>query len=254
MRTRVAFGLIAAASAIALAGCGLFSFEEREPWRDQVEARCIAEGRVVPTSFIQQMREISGPGVCGLVHPFKVHALADGAVSLSAGATLGCPMMQPLEAWLREVVQPAAMASFGMPVVELKIAAAYGCRPRNNRRGAKLSEHAFGNALDVGAFVLADGRSVQVKSGWRGSPEEQYLLHAAHGGACNYFTTVLGPGSDSHHSDHIHMDLARHDARGTRRYCRPVPRLPQDPYGVAMSFAPGADGGAPTPGPIDPGH
>src|SRR5690606_14136026 len=94
--------------------------------------------------------------------------------------------------------------------------ASYGCRPRNNVRGAKLSEHSFGNALDIGAFRLADGREIKVKRDWRnGPPEAQAFLREAHATACRYFTAVLGPGSDRHHEDHFHLDLARHGKSGT---------------------------------------
>jgi hypothetical protein len=113
------------------------------------------------------------------------------------------------------------MMYFGVPVVDVK-AGSYSCRPRNNQRGAKVSEHAFGNALDVMAFILADGREVAVAKGWKGDPVEQEFLREAFVGACRYFTTVLGPGSDPFHYDHLHLDLARHNPRGDRRVCRPI--------------------------------
>ena len=79
------------------------------------------------------------------------------------------------------------------------------------------------------AFRFADGREVAVVKGWRGAPEEQEFLREVFTGACNYFTTVLGPGADAFHYDHFHLDLARHDPRGERHVCKPVlkftPRL-----------------------------
>jgi hypothetical protein len=237
MRTRVAFGLAAFVLPAALAGCGLFNFETRPPWRDQAEARCLATHPLQPSAFLQPRPEISSPGICGLVHPFRVGGLAEGGVLLGPHATLGCPMIVATEAWVRDVVQPAALAYFGEEVVELKILASYGCRTRDNIRGAKLSEHAFGNALDVGGFKLASGREISVLKGWRGEADEQAFLHATHAGACTYFTTVLGPGSDSFHTNHFHLDLAHHDARGLKHYCRPKPVAPAD---VPMAFAPSA--------------
>jgi hypothetical protein len=88
--------------------------------------------------------------------------------------------------------------------------------------GAKVSEHAFGNALDVMAFILADGREISVEKGWRGNSAEQDFLREAFIGACRYFTTVLAPGSDVFHYNHLHIDLARHDPRGDRRICKPI--------------------------------
>jgi len=82
-----------------------------------------------------------------------------------------------------------------------------------------ISEHAFGNAIDVAAFTLADGRTITVKDGWHGSPEEQGFLHDVQGSACDIFTTVLSPGYNAAHYNHIHVDLMR---RGDGRHpCRP---------------------------------
>jgi hypothetical protein len=84
---------------------------------------------------------------------------------------------------------------------------------------ARISEHAFGNALDVAAFTLADGRKIVVKSGWHGAPEEQGFLRDVQGGACELFNTVLAPGSNVYHYDHIHVDLMRR--RDGHRACNP---------------------------------
>ena len=122
-------------------------------------------------------------------------------------------------------VQPAALARFGQPVTQIDSLGSYGCRPINNQRGAKLSEHAFGNALDIGGFHLADGRKIAVGGGWtRGEEQEKAFLRETHAGACEHFTTVLGPGSNALHYDHFHVDLAMHGATSTgpRRYCRPI--------------------------------
>ena len=89
----------------------------------------------------------------------------------------------------------------------------------NGQPGAHISEHAFGNALDIAAFVLADGHRITVKDGWNGSPEEQGFLRDVQGSACDQFTTVLAPGSNQFHYDHIHVDLMRR-ASG-RRICQP---------------------------------
>jgi Extensin-like protein C-terminus len=84
---------------------------------------------------------------------------------------------------------------------------------------ARISEHAFGNALDIAAFTLADGRKITVKGGWKGLPEEQGFLRDVQGAACGQFTTVLAPGSNAFHYDHIHVDLMRR--ANNRRACNP---------------------------------
>ncbi|HVV92653.1 MAG TPA: extensin family protein [Hyphomicrobiales bacterium] len=236
MKVRVA--LVLAGTAAGLAACGLFSFEERPPWRDAAEARCLADPAALAHASFTPRRAIDGPGICGLEHPLRVSALLDGSVAMAPQPTLGCPMVAGLQIWLTRVVQPAAMQDFGEPVASLKVAAAYGCRSRDNIRGARLSEHAFGNAIDISAFVLQDGREVVVRSGWNGAPEEAAFLRAVHGGACGIFTTVLGPGADRYHTDHIHLDLAHHNASATSHFCQPSPQQDAEHEGVPMSYAP----------------
>ena len=206
---------------LGVTGCGLFRYEQREPWRAQAEEACLSQRLVQPSAYMSRSSAIDGPGACGISYPFKVAAFADGSVGLSSRATLGCPIIPSIDTWLNEVVQPAASTYFGTSVAEVK-SGSYSCRPRNSRYGAKLSEHAFGNALDIMGFRLADGREVTVVKGWRGAPDEQEFLREVFAGACEYFTTVLGPGADAFHYDHFHLDLARHDPRGERRVCKPV--------------------------------
>ena len=206
---------------LGVTGCGLFRFEQREPWRAQAEESCLAQRLVQNTAYMSRSSPIDGPGACGISYPIKVAAFSGGSVGLTNKATLACPIIPTIDAWLNEVVQPAAALYFGTTVLDVK-SGSYSCRPRNSRSGAKLSEHAFGNALDVMGFRFADGRQLTVVKGWRGAPDEQEFLREVFVGACRYFTTVLGPGSDTFHHDHFHLDLARHDLRGERRFCKPI--------------------------------
>jgi Extensin-like protein C-terminus len=244
-RAFVAFGALTLVG-LGLTGCGLFRFEQREPWRTQAEEACLSQRLVQPSAYMSRASKIDGPGACGVDYPFKVAAFSGGTVGVARQVTLACPIIPRIDMWLDEVVKPAAALYFGTSVVDLR-AGSYSCRSQNNQSGARLSEHAFGNALDVMAFVLADGREVTVLKGWRGTPQEQEFLREVFVGACNYFTTVLGPGADAFHYDHFHLDLARHDPRGERRLCKPV-----------LKFEPriGTDGQAQTPGrqwqPADP--
>jgi hypothetical protein len=147
-------------------------------------------------------------------------AVTGGAVSVQPAATLACPIVSTLDTWLASGVQPAAMKWFGAPVAEIKQISAYSCRGMNGQPGARISEHAFGNALDIAAFTLADGRRIVVKDGWRGAPEEQGFLRDVQASACQHFSTVLAPGSNAYHYDHIHVDLMRR-ASG-RVICQPA--------------------------------
>jgi hypothetical protein len=140
-------------------------------------------------------------------------------VAVSPPATLACPIVSELERWIAGAVQPAAMRWFGSPVAEIKQISAYSCRGMNGNSRASISEHAFGNALDIAAFTLADGRKITVKNGWRGLPEEQGFLRDVQAAACDQFSTVLAPGSNVYHYDHIHVDLMRR--RDGHRACNP---------------------------------
>jgi hypothetical protein len=142
-----------------------------------------------------------------------------GPVTLKPAATLACPIVSALDQWIATAVQPAAMRWFGQPVVEIKQISAYSCRGMNGNPRARISEHAFGNALDIAAFTLADGRSVTVRRGWRGPPDEVGFLHDVQGAACQSFSTVLAPGSNRFHYDHMHVDLMRRSGR--RVICNP---------------------------------
>ncbi len=231
----LAFALIAA----VLVGCGRFGGERRDPWRVQAEEACLASKLVTPSAYMSRVSEIEGPGACGITYPFKVSAFAGGSVALSSRVTLGCPMIPEIDGWIDDTLQPAAEMYLGTTVAEIR-AGTYSCRGRNGQPGAKISEHAFGNAIDIMSFKLVDGRVISVEKGWHGAPEEQDFLRETFLGACRHFTTVLAPGSNVFHYNHMHLDLARHDPRGRRRICQPTikfePRL--DPDRTAERSAP----------------
>jgi Extensin-like protein C-terminus len=144
---------------------------------------------------------------------------AAGPVEVKPAATLACPIVSALDQWINGAVQPAALKWFRQPVVEIKQISAYSCRGMNGNPNAHISEHAFGNALDVAEFTLADGHKISVQYGWHGSPEEQGFLHDVQGAACEEFTTVLAPGANVYHYNHIHVDLMRH--YNGRHICEP---------------------------------
>ncbi len=145
---------------------------------------------------------------------------AVGPVAVKPAATLACPIVSALDRWMADAVQPASMRWFGVRVVEVKQISAYSCRGMNGNPRAHISEHAFGNALDIAGFMLADGRYVSVQRGWKGLPEEQGFLRDVEASACQRFTTVLAPGSNVHHYNHIHVDLMRRASR--RTVCQPA--------------------------------
>lgn len=213
--------VIIAAVAAIIAGCsrGPQYGEKRAAWRSIAERNCIKAGRVTPSAYVEQRPKIRA-GACGANNPFKVLAADSGRVGLSPSATLACPMIPAFDRWLTDSVQPMAYALFGSPVAEVNVAASYGCRTRNSKRGARLSEHSFGNAIDISSFELEDGRTISVKSDWKSDSSDAIFLRTVHGDACKQFTTVIGPDGDRYHTDHFHLDLARHNKDGSYRYCK----------------------------------
>lgn len=166
------------------------------------ETACRAALRRLGAAFKDRPAETEPEG-CVIAHPVEVTSLTS-AVELEPEALLKCAMAETAARFVKQVVAPAARKHLGASLKSVRHASAYVCRPRNG--SSKLSEHAFGNALDFSAFELEDGRLVEV--GATKSVAEQQFLDAIRKAACGPFKTVLGPGSDADHSDHFHLDLA----------------------------------------------
>ena len=131
-------------------------------------------------------------------------------VAINPPAVLLCSMAEAVAQWVRDDVGPAA-AGLGAPLAAVTDLDSYECRSRNRIAGAKLSEHGKGNALDVSAIKLRNGAVFNLTDPLVARPFREQMRSLA----CARFTTVLGPGSDSYHSDHIHLDLIER-SRGYR--------------------------------------
>ena len=171
-----------------------------------------------PRSFgdAEKISDVEGKSICEVRNAYKIYGMS--GVTFSQPAVVNCNVAGRFNDWVSNTVQNAAQNSFGEPVVAIDIAATYACRPRNNRAGAKMSEHGFGNALDVSGFTLESGRKVSVLKDYFGSSDERNFLREVRGEACGTFHTVLGPGSDANHKDHFHFDLA--NRRSGSNYCK----------------------------------
>jgi hypothetical protein len=205
----------AAALAAMLSACGSSqkSYFSTEGLRAPEGSCEVKPSRI---GLAEKIRDIDEGNGCEVPDAWSIRSV--GSVGFSPAATLNCGMAEPLREWLDGSVQPAAQRAFGEGVAGIDVAASYSCRPRNNQSGAKMSEHGFGNAIDIAAFTLDSGRRVAVADGWRGSSDERQFLRAVHDGACGEFHTVLGPDSDSSHRDHLHLDLQ--NRRNESVYCR----------------------------------
>ncbi len=147
---------------------------------------------------------------CGIDNPVRVTSV-DG-VALNQSAVIDCDTASALKTWITQGLKPA----FGRKeVVGLRIAASYSCRTRNNVKGAPISEHGRGKALDIASIQLANGSTVTVAEDWRRSAGKP--MKKAYRAACGTFGTTLGPDANRYHRDHLHFDTARQ--RGGA-YCR----------------------------------
>jgi hypothetical protein len=142
---------------------------------------------------------------CGINDAVRVRSVS--GVMLSRPATMDCTTAKALNQWVEKGVIPAFRRRG--PVVELRVAAHYACRTRNNQPGAKLSEHGKGKAIDISAFTMNDGEVITVAAGW-GKGATKRMLHKVWKSACGPFGTVLGPNANRFHRDHFHVDTAQY--------------------------------------------
>ncbi|MBX3537866.1 MAG: extensin family protein [Chelatococcus sp.] len=159
-------------------------------------------------------------GACAVERPVQLEAILIGEnrrVTLSPPAVLACATAAAIAAWVRDDIVPIADAT-GSPLTAIAVADSYNCRPRNRQAGAKPSAHGNGLAFDLGPMTLANKRSLTI-GGDGLTVNARQLLKAS---ACNRFGTVLGPGSDGYHEDHLHVDLIpRRPGRGICQWTLP---------------------------------
>lgn len=146
-------------------------------------------------------------GGCTVIDAVKLMDIGTPTANLGA---MTCPLAASFAAWARYAVRPAARLYLGTEVVKIETFGTYACRDVRGTGGTiagKLSEHAHANAVDVSAFVLADGRRVSVLKDWHAGGATAKFLHRIHDSACKRFATVLSPDYNAAHHDHFHLDM-----------------------------------------------
>ncbi len=170
--------------------------------------------------------DIRGPGACGGEDLVRLEAVVlpdNRKVTVKPAAVLRCTMASAIADWLRKDMVPLA-TSLGSPMSDLDNFDSFECRGRNRVAGAMLSEHGKANAIDIRAVKLANGQSIGLTDRTLSRDLRERVLHSV----CARFSTVLGPGSDWYHEDHIHLDLAQR--RNGYRICQwnvwdPLPQV-----------------------------
>nr|WP_256754359.1 extensin family protein [Mesorhizobium sp. Mes31] len=176
----------------------------------QEEIACRERLKTLGVEFEEHKAESNPEIGCSIPYPLVLKTLGK-SIAIAPGTELNCPMAEAAARFAADVIQPAAKAEFGADLKSIGQASAFVCRPRHGTR--KLSEHAFGDALDIASFTLSDGKKIEV--GPAPPEKEGKFLDAVRKAACGPFKTVLGPGADADHSLHFHLDLEPRRHGGT---------------------------------------
>ena len=202
--------------------------------------------RVTAIADFDPMPRLLGPDACGGADMLRLNAVIrpnGERIELRPAPVLRCGFAESVAAWLRDEAAPRA-DRLGASLRAVETYDDFECRGRNRVAGAKLSEHGKGDAVDLRAFVLADGRSL----GLTDVAVAKDLREDLRESACHRFTTVLGPGSDGHHEAHIHLDLI--ERHGGFRMCQWDVREPA-PAEVAVRVPLPPPRPAPVVGPVN---
>ncbi|MGJ3263521.1 MAG: extensin family protein [Salinarimonas sp.] len=176
---------------------------ETDPAERAAYAACLSDLDDLGVVY-EERPAIDGAGACGAAFPVRVEAVGD--IALSPAVTVMCPVARALASWSEDALVPAAREHLDAQVTMLFTAGAYVCRGRNQQSDARLSEHAFANALDLTGVGFESRAAVPVEPRAGENDPEARFQREIREAACAHFRTVLGPGSDAYHDDHLHFD------------------------------------------------
>ena len=179
---------------------------------------CLRDLKALGAQFETQEPIKDEDGVCGIEKPILMTQALPG-VALSDPSPMRCEAALALSHWLKDTVQPTlALALPDQKITGVRNAPAYTCRKRNGAETGKISEHARGNAIDIIGLDLSNGEPVAMTPKAEDPTLTGAFQRTITAGACLHFTTVLSPGSDATHQDHLHLDVL--ERKGGYRYCR----------------------------------
>ncbi len=199
---------------------------EQPPQRDSLRESDFDHSACLLTLFTlgaeyAEIPEISEPDNrdCGIARPIRITQILPG-VSLQGEPVMRCDTARHLAFWLRDFVRPATEMLPGAPQLrEIAPGSTYQCRGViGTQSTANVSEHALGNALDIAAFHFDDGSNLTIAPRADSGDLTEAFQAAIRATACLYFTTVLGPGANAAHDDHLHLDIKAR--KGGYRLCQ----------------------------------
>ena len=156
-------------------------------------------------------------GKCHVENPVNLNSVV--LIELPEGPLLNCKFALQFSRWLKESGSPILSAQLGSPLKKIATGPGYECRGRNGDNSTKISEHGYGNAVDIATLRLQDGRMLNVEDAIHPTSANSAIWNGLRASACGYFTTVLGPGSNAAHEKHFHFDLGVHGKSGNYRIC-----------------------------------
>lgn len=169
------------------------------------EKACRQRLRQLGVTFREVPRIARGKS-CGIDWPVELSGLS-GGIKIKPAAQVNCQITEAFARWVKNELVPSTRMRYLSGVSAVHQMSSYSCRTMNSQRGAAMSEHAKGNAIDVGRIVLNNGKAIAIEKKGFFAFREKGLLKSVRGDSCKYFSTVLGPGSDRYHKDHFHFDL-----------------------------------------------
>jgi hypothetical protein len=183
----------------------------------------LARLRAADVRFDIPIMRVASRASCTIEVPVRLkslttHARAVAEVRPPEEPVVSCQFGERLTAWLGRLVAPLIAGRTSADLRAVRTGPGYECRNRNGAANGKLSAHAVGQAIDISGFELSNGKFIAIKP--YGDEAMRDVVESIRTAACGWFTTVLGPGSDAAHTDHLHVDIAMHGASDRYRICQ----------------------------------
>jgi hypothetical protein len=181
--------------------------------------QCLADLRAANVEFLE-LGNVTKEG-CKVEGAIELDAVSSpfGKVSVIGKPTMACVFARQFTTWVRNVAAPLTLAYMNSKLAAIETGPGLVCRTRYGAPDEKISEHAKGNAIDVAAFRLENGQKLSVKDASASSEIDGVLMRTFRATGCGYFTTILGPGSNEAHKDHLHFDYGLHGSTYNYRIC-----------------------------------
>ncbi len=162
-----------------------------------------------------------GTGVCSVADAVQLQLIMTGGetVKLPDQPTLNCGFAVKFTDWITDEASKIVKTATQSTIASLGTGPGFQCRGRNGDASGKMSEHAYGNAVDIERIKLANGETIEIKDAMTIGAKFQPTLATLRATSCQYFTTVLGPGANEAHATHFHLDLARRGKNGNHTMC-----------------------------------